>query len=295
MRSVLAALGMLVACSASPGAPADGSSGDAGGADAGRDDAAATIDSDGDGFDDSTDTCPGIANADQADEDGDLDGDVCDNCPHVANANQTNADGDGVGDACDPRPGQADKIVLFLPFNDPAEIADWSAAGTNATFVVAGGALEQRGTTDLALLWRNNLGYTNHWVTTRVTHLSLQSGLQFRGAALLTRFDRTTDFGTGGGCGEARDTAFESGLPKVIAVVFANGRFSNVPYGPGEVSPGHAQTVRTHHVAAGTTASIGCDIGAKTFLRAAPASPGTGVCFAVWGTTVKFDYLVVID
>jgi Thrombospondin type 3 repeat/PKD domain/Cadherin-like domain len=73
------------------------------------------IDTDGDGVPDSTDNCPGAANADQADADGDGLGDACDpdtdgdgvanasdNCPSVPNAGQVDTDGDGLGDACDP-------------------------------------------------------------------------------------------------------------------------------------------------------------------------------------------------
>ena len=110
------------------------------------------LDSDGDGFDDYrwecptatpcradqlrkavSDTCPGIASANQADADHDaqLDGtgtmaadhggDVCDvdddqdglqdpadNCPAVANRDQADGDSDGVGDACDVCPGTQD-------------------------------------------------------------------------------------------------------------------------------------------------------------------------------------------
>ena len=77
--------------------------------------APAIIDTDGDGVPDSSDNCPGAANADQADADGDGLGDACDpdtdgdgvanasdNCPSVANSGQVDIDGDGLGDACDP-------------------------------------------------------------------------------------------------------------------------------------------------------------------------------------------------
>ncbi len=58
-------------------------------------------DLDGDGVDDVVDSCPGIANPDQADSDGDDVGDACDNCPSHANTVQYDTDYDGVGNPCD--------------------------------------------------------------------------------------------------------------------------------------------------------------------------------------------------
>jgi hypothetical protein len=78
-------------------------------------------DSDGDGFDDLADNCPGDPNPSQADGDGDGAGDACDPCPldplddgdgdtvcgdvdicpDDADAAQTDTDGDGPGDECD--------------------------------------------------------------------------------------------------------------------------------------------------------------------------------------------------
>jgi hypothetical protein len=73
-------------------------------------------DLDGDGADDAFDTCPGVADPDQADADGDGVGDACneledrdgdewadwlDNCPSRPNPDQSNRDGDAHGDACD--------------------------------------------------------------------------------------------------------------------------------------------------------------------------------------------------
>jgi hypothetical protein len=75
-------------------------------------------DGDGDGVPDSSDNCPGTANADQADTDGDGQGDACDadddndgvpdtgdNCRTTANPDQRDTDGDGIGDECDATPG----------------------------------------------------------------------------------------------------------------------------------------------------------------------------------------------
>jgi Thrombospondin type 3 repeat len=58
-------------------------------------------DADGDGIPDASDVCPGIADPAQADGDGDGVGDACDDCPTVPDPLQMDADGDGIGDACD--------------------------------------------------------------------------------------------------------------------------------------------------------------------------------------------------
>jgi hypothetical protein len=74
----------------------------------------AAPDDDGDGFPNSSDNCPSVANPGQANVDGDAQGDACDpdddgdgvldgadNCPSAANATQADTDRDGRGDACD--------------------------------------------------------------------------------------------------------------------------------------------------------------------------------------------------
>jgi hypothetical protein len=71
-------------------------------------------DADGDGAEDHSDNCRGLANPDQADLDGDRVGDVCDgdpdgdgivgaadNCPRVASTSLADTDADGLGDVCD--------------------------------------------------------------------------------------------------------------------------------------------------------------------------------------------------
>jgi hypothetical protein len=73
---------------------------------------AGALDSDGDGFPNSSDNCPNLAN-NQDDGDDDNIGDLCDNCPGAANGDQADVDGDGDGDACDncpsfPNDDQAD-------------------------------------------------------------------------------------------------------------------------------------------------------------------------------------------
>ncbi|HSD89262.1 MAG TPA: thrombospondin type 3 repeat-containing protein [Kofleriaceae bacterium] len=259
-----------------------------------RDGTIAATDTDGDGITDGSDNCPALANADQANEDGDGPGDVCDNCPHMVNADQANADADGVGDVCDPRPGTADHIVLFLPFNSANDIAGWTGAGTNNTFVVTGGALEQQGTTDLAILWKNGLGYTDQWVTTRVTYNTINNGQQFRGVAIMSDFERSTDFGHGGGCGEMRDSVFMGGVAFRNAVIYNGSGFNNVSGGTSQadVAGGHSQVYRTRIAGDGT---LECLVGTSTYTRTIGAQSGTGINFSVWGATAKFDYLIVID
>jgi len=61
-------------------------------------------DSDGDGFQDGVDNCPGGDNFDQSDADRDGVGDACDNCPSAFDPTQLDRDGDGSGDACDCAP-----------------------------------------------------------------------------------------------------------------------------------------------------------------------------------------------
>ena len=60
-------------------------------------------DRDGDGVDNSADAFPDNP-SEHADADGDGIGDNADNCPQVANPTQADADHDGIGDACDATP-----------------------------------------------------------------------------------------------------------------------------------------------------------------------------------------------
>jgi hypothetical protein len=83
-------------------------------------------DTDSDGLADVADSCPSVANPEQADADGDGIGDACDggqpppdrdgdgvpdredDCPADADPDQADRDRDGVGDACDPCPDTPD-------------------------------------------------------------------------------------------------------------------------------------------------------------------------------------------
>jgi hypothetical protein len=191
-------------------------------------------DRDGDGVKDAMDNCPGAANPQQYDEDGDRVGDVCDNCPHVANAQQEDtlegAAKDGVGDACDPNPTMGgDQLALFLGFNDAAEVSGWGFAGEQ-DFKVAGGKLQNRKTTDLALAWKNDLNLADATLVTRVNYLALSTSYQFRGVALMGRFIRGGSggvLGTGIGCGEMVDTAANSGRAFYNGAAYNGGSFNN--------------------------------------------------------------------
>ena len=257
------------------------------------DDAPAGGDRDNDGIADSVDNCPDVANPKQYDEDGDHIGDACDNCPHIANADQADGDRDHVGDACDPHPAQAgDRILLFLGFNDASEVTGWSTAGANATFAVQNGELAQTGETDLGFFWKNGLGFQNAAITTRVAYHAL-GVYQFRGATINTRWNRTTDFGTGGGCGEMSDANLNGGMPFFDLVTFSAGAFANqVGATGGSVTAGHV-AIYTAHAPGGTV--IDCAVGSTLYTGSIGTQQGTGINLAVWGAKVGFQYLVVID
>jgi hypothetical protein len=86
-------------------------------------------DIDGDGFPDTSDDCPSIANPGQIDTDRDGVGDACDDCPAIADARQTDSDGDGVGDACDCAPGDPGT------FHVPGEVGNVTVAPDLATLL----------------------------------------------------------------------------------------------------------------------------------------------------------------
>jgi len=117
-------------------------------------------DMDGDGFSDSVDNCPTIANADQTDSDGDGVGDACDNCVNVPNprvgpdvatylstnewatltGGQRDDDHDGYGNKCDAKftPGalvDTDDLTQFRASNGKNRAGD--DCGTNGTMPCA--------------------------------------------------------------------------------------------------------------------------------------------------------------
>jgi Thrombospondin type 3 repeat len=256
---------------------------------------ATVADQDGDGVPDDVDNCLAVNNPDQADEDHDGIGDVCDDCPHIANVAQADEDNDGVGDVCDPRPGMADKIVFFLPFNSPNEIADWNTGGANATWAVAGGTLQQGGASSVAMLWKNDLSSTNVWVTTHVTYGAIDLSFNARGVVLSTAVARDptmpSDLGVGLGCGEVGDHNF--GHYQSVA-------FSSVMYDPHDLGGGVPLVVG--HEATYTVLNDGmtttCEYPEVMKIATYPGSPvagATGVSFATIGTTASFDYVIAID
>ncbi len=239
-----------------------------------------------------------------ADEDRDGWPNACDTCPTVPNADQadrgeTEVGGaaDGVGDACDPRPtASGQDIALFLPFNAAGDVTGWQVGGTNANFVVANGRLEQRGDSDLAILWRNGLGFTDAWVETKATYLTVNTGRDWRGATIMTRFVRMATFGHGVGCGEFRANGTNSGNPFHSLMRFDTGAFNHNPEAQGSaLQTGHVARYQVHRIANNDYECRVGNAGPYTENIGLSNSSGTGINFAVWGATVAFDYLVVID
>ena len=119
-------------------------------------------DRDGDGVGDDVDNCPDLANPGQANEDGDDRGDACDLCPHLAGTvpgSDGDDDHDGIGNQCDPHVG-ADQLIVFLPFNDPNELAAFEIRGTGiskATWTISNGQLHS---TDPSLVTPQQLVWT---------------------------------------------------------------------------------------------------------------------------------------
>ncbi len=303
----------LSACSFDPSAALAGDE-DAGGpdvddaslgADGAASDAAITpTDTDGDGVPNTSDNCPADFNAAQYDEDADGVGDLCDNCPQTDNPDQEDVletqnteTADGVGDACDPRPNRAgDTQVLFLGFHEAAEIADFGAGGSN-DFKVVNDQLQQRVNSDLALLWRNDLGLSNGTVEAKLTYknVGLADGYRYRGIALLGMFLRngTYNLGKGLGCGDMVDS-FSSDQAFKNVSLYGGSSFLNASagFGTGEVFEGRSVTYKTRF---GNGNQVLCNSGGSNWSGTANSwtFQGTGIAISLWGTGMDMDYLIV--
>ncbi len=85
-------------------------------------------DSDGDGYGDACDQCPGYN--DDLDSDGDTFADGCDNCPDEHNEDQSDIDTDGIGDICDNCP---------IVYNPDQEDSDLNGVGDYCQYICADG------------------------------------------------------------------------------------------------------------------------------------------------------------
>jgi hypothetical protein len=251
-------------------------------------------DTDEDGVGDATDKCVNASNAEQYDEDADLVGDACDNCPHLANQNQfdvgesnAGASKDGIGDACDPNPALGgDELALFMAFNQTSDLTGWQFAGQN-DFTIAGGALQNRKTTDLALAWNNDLDLRDATLVSKVKYVALSTTYQLRGVAIVGRFKRDSNLGSGIGCGELRDTSSSSSSPFLNAVEYNGGAFNNRRSGDGNLAVGGSSVYTARLVSGGVV----CTDGTTEWSRNSSFNDG-GVAFSVWGAAVDIEYLV---
>lgn len=272
--------------------PGDGNGGGGGGSGSGS--GSGVTDTDGDGVPDSTDNCRTVSNAEQYNEDGDLFGDACDNCPHLANSDQADngetgvgATADGIGDACDPNPTRSgDQLALFLGFNEASDFAGWSVAG-DQDFTVANGKLQNRVKTNLALAWNNDLNLTEATLVTKVNYLSLSSSYRYHGVAVVGRFRRNDDLGTGVGCGELEDEDANGGNPFRNGVRYNGGSFTNNTAGNTTLAAGTSAVYRATMTINGAT----CYSGNQTW-SVSSSSSYRGAALSVWGASVDLDYLV---
>lgn len=254
-------------------------------------------DGDDDLVGDACDNCLQDANTAQYNEDGDLFGDACDNCPHVINDDQAE-DGeilngelpDGIGDACDPFfTFGGDFELLFHGFNESGELADWNLGGTH-DFMVDDGMLKQRDNTSMAVAWIDSLGNQNQTLWTALTYNNVSTTAPYRGAALLSMFERDAGIGTGLGCGELVDIA--RGPDAAVSAVWLDGaEVQVVPAGLTEVATGLSRTIRAR---AFDSWEIWCTNLEQGLMDIpGPSFAGDGAAIATWGTGVEIEYLIV--
>jgi hypothetical protein len=265
-------------------------------------------DRDGDGVPDDIDNCPDIANPSQANEDGDDRGDACDLCPHLAGTvpgTDDDDDHDGVGNQCDPRNGMPDHLVVFLPFNDPNELASFEIRGTGiakTTWTISNGQLHS---TDPSLVNPQQLVWTGAAIPGPVAvdtfaHIDALAaggtGASTRLAAATGAYDDSGSvdaFGCGMRAGDATDptyvTAWHYDSPPTIDAIMQ-----------GTTSVGAmANGLSAHLTLKVTTPNVGarqdCTAGAQaTTQNVSGFTPAGYAGVRVLGATASFDYLFVV-
>ncbi len=258
-------------------------------------------DIDGDGVPDATDNCPTVPNPDQYNEDGDDRGDACDLCPHMAGTvpgSDGDDDGDGIGNQCDPRVG-TDRLVVFLGFNAPTELAAWqSREGTDA-WTISGGQLHQPDTsadTPQMLIWTGRTIQGEVVVDTTVHVDSVSTtGANARNAAIAGGYNTSTPInlfacglrGSSAGA-TATSTAWHFTNPPTIDFTASTPTTMTMTAG----AHGH---VLLHAVPQGSDATLDCDTaGVATPLSVTGYSPDGYPGVRVLNVTASFDYLFVV-
>lgn len=258
-------------------------------------DAPPGVDTDADGVPDALDNCPLQPN-DQADEDGDDLGDVCDLCPHIIGEN-TDTDGDGIGDLCDPRAG-TDRLVVFLPFNDPADFAGFQLRYGSNQWSVSGGALHQTDATinvPQHVVWTGEAIHGPVVADTRAHFDSVPAGVGTRLVAVVGGFyDGTTvDFYA---CGLR-------GSDVNVAATAAAWHFVNPPTvnvmatapTSGTISDGKQAAVRLVATGRGSDSTLDCRAdNTPVTLAVTGYIPDGFAGFRTLGATGSFDYLFVV-
>jgi hypothetical protein len=153
-------------------------------------------DVDSDGVPNAMDNCPNVANPGQDNEDGDDRGDACDLCPHMAGTvpgTDADDDGDGIGNQCDPRPALKDRRVVFLGFNDPAELGHFENRNGSFTWSISNGKLHQNDTSinPQNIVWTGENLQTDVFVQTHAHVDSFTSATGTRIAAVVGAWDDT--------------------------------------------------------------------------------------------------------
>jgi hypothetical protein len=252
------------------------------------------LDADGDGVGDACDLCPLIPNEAQHDEDGDGVGDECDPCPHLHGGDDPLADrdGDGVGDACDPRPNDpGDAIVLFLGFNDPAELDELTPQGVGTARLV-GGALELDAGDDVgfAMLASRVLG-TDLAMATRSTRVSATGVGTIWGDGVVAWSVAGDEMPNGVAC-----IAWATAIHLAVLPFITTGQ----PPGPGPGGEVNEIVMRSQRegIQGSANSFVRCTIdGEYDSVELVPPGNGLhgGFGLFVIASTARFDYLFLVD